>query len=186
MVLNDLKNRGVKDILIVCADGLTGIKEAIHTAYPKAEYQRCIVHIIRNTLKYVSYKDYKAVCNDLKQIYNASTEEQARNNLDVVADKWESKYPRIMSTWYNSWDEIVSIFKFSAATRKVIYTTNAVESVNSRLRSINKKRSVFTNKVALEKGLYLAIEEIVRKWTNPIRDWGQIYGELRIMYEDRL
>lgn len=91
-----------------------------------------------------------------------------------------------MSTWYNSWDEIVSIFKFSAATRKVIYTTNAVESVNSRLRSINKKRSVFTNKVALEKGLYLAIEEIVRKWTNPIRDWGQIYGELRIMYEDRL
>lgn len=186
MVLNDLKNRGVKDILIVCADGLTGMKEAIHTAYPKSEYQRCIVHIIRNTLKYVSYKDYKAVCNDLKQIYNASTEEQARNNLDVVADKWESKYPRIMSTWYNSWDEIVSIFKFSAATRKVIYTTNAVESVNSRLRSINKKRSVFTNKVALEKALYLAIEEIVRKWTNPIRDWGQIYGELRIMYEDRL
>ena len=186
MVLNDLKNRGVKDILIVCADGLTGIKEAIHTAYPKSEYQRCIVHIIRNTLKYVSYKDYKEICNDLKQIYNASTEEQARNNLDIVADKWESKYPKIMSTWYNNWDEIVPIFKFSTTTRKVIYTTNAVESVNSRLRSINKKRTVFTNKVALEKALYLAIEEISRKWKNPIRDWGQIYGELRIMYEDRL
>ena len=185
-LFNDLKNRGVKDILVMCADGLTGIKEAIAAAFPKTEYQRCIVHMIRNTTKFVATKYYKELCADLKTIYNAPTEEQAQNNLDIVADKWESKYPKLMSSWYSEWDAITPIFKFSVKVRTVIYTTNAVESVNSRLRSMNKRRSVFPNKVSLEKALYLAIERIVKKWTGAIRDWGQIYGELRIMYEDRI
>ena len=185
-LFNDLKNRGVKDILVMCADGLTGIKEAIAAAFPKTEYQRCIVHMIRNTTKFVATKDYKELCADLKTIYNAPTEEQAQNNLDIVADKWESKYPKLMNSWYSEWDAITPIFKFSVKVRTVIYTTNAVESVNSRLRSMNKRRSVFPNKVSLEKALYLAIERIVKKWTGAIRDWGQIYGELRIMYEDRI
>ena len=142
--------------------------------------------MIRNTTKFVATKDYKELCADLKTIYNAPTEEQTQNNLDIVADKWESKYPKLMSSWYSEWDAITPIFKFSVKVRTVIYTTNAVESVNSRLRSMNKKRSVFPNKVSLEKALYLAIERIVKKWTGAIRDWGQIYGELRIMYEDRI
>ena len=185
-LFNDLKNRGVKDILVMWADGLIGIKEAIAAAFLKIEYQRCIVHMIRNTTKFVATKDYKELCTDLKTIYNEPTEEQVKNNLDIVADKWESKYPKLMSSWYSECDAITPIFRFSVKVRTVIYTTNAVESVNSRLRSMNKKRSVFPNKVSLEKALYLAIERIVKKWTGAIRDWGQIYGELRIMYEDRI
>lgn len=185
-LFNDLKNRGVKDILVMCADGLTGIKEAITTAFPKTEYQRCIVHMIRNTTRFVATKDYKELCADLKTIYHAPTEEQAKNNLDIVADKWEAKYPKIMDTWYREWDAIVPIFKFSAKVRTVIYTTNAVESVNSRLRRMNKKRSVFPSKIALEKAIYLALERIIKKWTAPVKGWGEIYGELKIMYNGRI
>ena len=139
-----------------------------------------------NDLKNRGAKDILVMCADLKTIYNAPTEEQAQNNLEIVTDKWESKYPKLMSSWYSKWDAITSIFKFSVKVRTVIYTTNAVESVNSRLRSMNKKRSVFPNKVSLEKALYLDIERIVKEWTGAIRDWGQIYGELRIMHEDRI
>ena len=142
----------------------------------------------REGLERLDIEDFDTckVCADLKTIYNAPTEEQAKNNLDIIADKWEGKYPKLMSSWYSEWDAITPIFKFSVKVRTVIYTTNAVESVNSRLRSMNKKRSVFPNKVSLEKALYLAVERIVKKWTGAIRDWGQIYGELRIMYEDRI
>ena len=185
-VLNDLKNRGVKDILIICADGLPGISQAIETAYPQTEYQRCIVHVIRNTLKFVSYKDYKEFTKDLKTIYLANTEEQARNNRDIVADKWESKYPNAMKVWFVNWDQIVPIFKFTIEVRKVIYTTNAIESLNAQFRKINKNRSVFTSKQALEKTLFLAVERIVKKWNQPIRNWGRIYGELSIMYDGRI
>ena len=185
-VLNDLKNRGVKDILIVCADGLTGIKEAIKTAYPKAEYQRCIVHLIRNTLKFVSYKDYKELANDLKTIYLANTEEQAKNNLDIVTDKWEAKYPTATKVWYRNWEEITPIFKFSMDVRKIIYTTNAIESLNAQFKKINKNRTVFPNKKSLEKALYLAIEDITKKWTLPIRNWAKVHGELSIMYDGRI
>ena len=129
--------------------------------------------MIRNTTKFVATKDYKELCTDLKTIYNEPTEEQVKNNLDIVADKWESKYPKLMSSWYSECDAITPIFRFSVKVRTVIYTTNAVESVNSRLRSMNKKqRSVFPNKVSLEKALYLAVEIIVKKWTGDIRDWG--------------
>ena len=185
-VLNELKNRGVKDILIICADGLTGIKEAITAAFPKTEYQRCIVHQVRNTLKYVPDKDRKAFAADLKTIYHASDEEKARQALDRVSSKWTEKYPNSMKRWYDNWDAITPIFKFSPDVRKVIYTTNAIESLNSTYRRLNRQRSVFPSDMALLKALYLATFEATKKWTNTIRNWGQVYGELSIMYEGRL
>ena len=185
-VLNELKNRGVKDILIICADGLSGIKEAISAAYPQTEYQRCIVHQVRNTLKYVPDKDRKAFATDLKSIYHAPSEEQARNALDRVDEKWTSKYPNSMKRWYDNWDAISPIFKFSADVRKVIYTTNAIESLNSTYRKLNRQRSVFPSDTALLKALYLATFEATKKWTTTIRNWAKVYGELSIMYEGRL
>ena len=185
-VLNELKNRGVKDILIICADGLSGIKEAIAAAFPKTEYQRCIVHQVRNTLKYVPDKDRKAFASDLKTIYHASDEEKARLALDCVTEKWTAKYPNSMKRWYDNWDAITPIFKFSPDVRKVIYTTNAIESLNSTYRKLNRQRSVFPSDTALLKALYLATFEATKKWTMSIRNWGQVYGELSIMYEGRL
>ena len=185
-VLNSLKNRGVKDILIICADGLSGIREAIQTAFPKTEYQRCIVHQVRNTLKYVADKDRKAFAKDLKAIYNAPTEEQGCINRDRVTEKWSEKYPNVMKRRERDWDVITPIFKFSADVRTVIYTTNAIESLNSTYRKLNRQRSVFPSSQALQKALYLATLEATKKWTMPIRNWGQVYGELSVMYEDRL
>ena len=185
-VLNELKNRGVKDILIICADGLTGIKEAIATAFPKTEYQRCIVHQVRNTLKYVTDKDRKPFAADLKTIYNAASEERALEALECVTEKWTEKYPNSMKSWKQNWDAISPIFKFSAEVRKVIYTTNAIESLNSTYRRLNRQRSVFPSDTALLKALYLATFEATKRWTMPIRNWGQVYGELSIMYEGRL
>ena len=185
-VLNELKNRGVKDILIICADGLSGIKEAIAAAYPKTEYQRCIVHQVRNTLKYVADKDRKPFANDLKTIYQAPSEEQALEALERVTEKWSVKYPKSMKSWKQNWDAISPIFKFSTEVRKVIYTTNAIESLNSTYRKLNRQRSVFPSDTALLKALYLATFEATKKWTMPIRNWGQVYGELSIMYEGRL
>ena len=185
-VLNELKNRGVKEILILCADGLSGIKEAIGAAYPKTEYQRCIVHQVRNTLKYVADKDRKPFANDLKTIYHALSEEQALEALEKVREKWSVKYPNSMRSWKQNWDAICPIFKFSPEVRKVIYTTNAIESLNSTYRKLNRQRSVFPSDTALLKALYLATFEATKKWTMPIRNWGQVYGELSIMYEGRL
>lgn len=162
-VLNELKNRGVKDILIICADGLSGIKEAIAAAFPKTEYQRCIVHQVRNTLKYVPNKDRKAFASDLKTIYHASDEEKARLALDCVTEKWTAKYPNSMKRWYDNWDAITPIFKFSPDVRKVIYTTNAIESLNSTYRKLNRQRSVFPSDTALLKALYLATFEATKK-----------------------
>ena len=185
-VLNGLKNRGVKDILIICADGLTGIKEAIAAAYPKTEYQRCIVHQVRNTMKYVADKDRKPFCADLKTIYQAPTEEKALDALERVTKKWSEKYPNSMKSWKQNWDAISPIFKFSAEVRKVIYTTNAIESLNATYRKLNRQRSVFPSDTALLKALYLSTFEATKKWTMPLRNWGQVYGELSIMYEGRL
>ena len=185
-VLNELKNRGVKDIMIICADGLSGIKEAIATAFPNTEYQRCLVHQVRNTLKYVPDKDRKAFAKDLKTIYNASTEEEGRKALDKVTEKWEEKYPRAMKRWYDNWDAICPIFKFSSEVRTVIYTTNAIESLNAIYRKLNRQRSVFPSDQALLKALYLSTFEATKKWTMPLRNWGRVYGELQIMYEGRL
>ena len=185
-VLNELKNRGVRDILIICADGLSGIKEAINAAYPQTEYQRCIVHQVRNTLKYVPDKDRKAFATDLKTIYHAPSEDQARAALDRVHEKWTPKYPNSMKRWFDNWDAICPIFKFSSDVRKVIYTTNAIESLNSTYRKLNRQRNVFPSDTALLKALYLATFEATKKWTVTIRNWGKVYGELSIMYEGRL
>ena len=185
-VMNSLKNRGVKDVLIICADGLSGIKEAINTAFPKTEYQRCIVHQVRNTLKYVSDKDRKAFATDLKTIYHAPNEKKGLEARDRVTAKWFEKYPMAMKRWERDWDVITPIFKFSADVRKVIYTTNAIESLNSTYRKLNRQRSVFPSSQALLKALYLATFEATRKWTMPLRNWGKVYGELAIMYEGRL
>ena len=173
-VLNALKNRGINDIMVICADGLTGIKEAIATAFPQTEYQRCIVHQVRNTLKYVSYKDKKEFASDLKSIYLAATEAQALENLDKVSEKWDEKYPNSMSSWHQNWDVLTPIFKFSLEVRKVIYTTNAIESLNSTYKKLNRQRTVYPSDKALLKALYLSTLEVTKKWTQPLRNWGKV------------
>lgn len=185
-ILNELKNRGVKDIMVLCADGLSGIKESIAVAYPQTEYQRCIVHQVRNTLKYVADKDKKAFAADLKTIYHAPSEEAGYEQMKEVTKKWQQHYPNAMKSWASNWDVISPIFKFSSEVRKVIYTTNAIESLNSTYRRLNSQRSVFPSDTALLKALYLATFEAVKKWTLPLRNWGKVYGELSIMYEGRL
>lgn len=185
-VLNELKNRGVRDILILCADGLSGIKESINVAFPNTEYQRCIVHQVRNTLKYVADKDKKEFAADLKTIYHAPAEEQGHARMIEVTEKWHEHYPNAMKSWSANWDVISPIFKFSADVRKVIYTTNAIESLNSTYRRLNRQRSVFPSDMSLLKALYLATFEATKKWSLPLRNWGKVYGELSIMYEGRL
>jgi transposase-like protein len=184
-ILNELKNRGVKDILILCADGLTGMKESISVAFPETEYQRCIVHQARNTLKYVSYKDRKKFCCRFKDDLPGTF----RNNYLRKADRSD----RTLGTSVSECHEKLAcklgchyaIFKFSADVRKVIYTTNAIESLNSTYRRLNRNRSVFPSTQALLKALYLATFEATKKWTMPLKNWGKVYGELSIMYEGR-
>ena len=185
-ILNELKNRGVKDILILCADGLSVIKESINVAFPNTEYQRCLVHQVRNTLKYVANKDKKEFATDLKTIYHAPSEELGHSRMLEVTDKWQSHYPNAMKSWSDNWDVISPIFKFSADVRKVIYTTNAIESLNSTYRRLNRQRSVFPSDTSLLKALYLATFEATKKWTLPLHNWGKVYGELSIMFEGRL
>ena len=185
-VLNSLKNRGVQDILILCSDGLTGIKDAIATAFPMTEQQRCIVHMVRNTLKYVANKDMKAFAKDLKTIYTSPDEKNALKQLETVTEKWEPLYPHAMNRWKENWDAISPIFKFSKDVRTAFYTTNAIESLNASYRRLNRQRSVFTSSQALLKALYLATFEATKKWTMPIRNWGKVRGELTIMYPDRM
>jgi putative transposase len=185
-VLNELKNRGVKDIFVLCADGLTGIKEAISAAYPMTEHQRCIVHVVRNTLKYVAEKDKKAFANDLKTIYHAPDEQTGYVRMKEVAEVWNRKYPGVMNRWEDNWDVISPMFKFSESARKVLYTTNAIESLNSGFRRLNRSRSVFPNDMSLLKALYLASHELTKKWTMPVRNWCAVYAELAIMYPSRL
>ena len=185
-VLNELKNRGVKDVMVICADGLTGIKEAIEAAFPKTEYQRCIVHQVRNTLKYVAHKDKKAYAADLKTIYLAPTEKQGLENMKKVMSKWKDKYPNSMKSWEANWDVLTPIYKFSTEVRKVIYTTNAIESLNSTYKKLNRQRSVFPSDTALLKALYLSTLQATKKWTMPLRNWAKVYGEFSIMYPDRM
>ena len=185
-VLDSLKNRGIKDILILCSDGLTGIKEAITAAFPSTEQQRCIVHMVRNTLKYVANKDMKAFAKDLKTIYTAPDEETASKHLKTVTEKWEGQYPNAMNRRHGNRDAVSPIFKFSKDVRTAFYTTNAIESPNSSCRRLNRQRSVFPSSQALLKALYLATFEIVKKWTVPIRNWGKIRGEPAVMYPERM
>ena len=168
--------------MIICADGINGIKEANATAFPQTEYQRCIVRQVWNTLKYVADKDKKAFANDLKKIYNAPNEQRAVEIRDEITDKWSEKYPNAMRSWKANWGAITPIFKFSSDVRTIIYTTNGIESLNSTYRKLNRQRSVFPS----DQALYLAIFEATKKWTMPIRNWGKAYGELSIMYEGRM
>lgn len=184
-ILNELKNRGVKDIMLICADGLSGMKEAIGSAFPNTDYQRCIVHQVRNTLKHVSYKDMKKYAADLKSIYLAPSEQQGYENMQNVTEKWNAQYPNSMKSWEQNWDVISPIFKFSSDVRKVIYTTNAIESLNSTYKKLNRQRSVFPSDKAILKALYLATLQATKKWTLPLREWAKVHGEFSIMYGDR-
>ena len=180
------ESRGSGYILILCSDGLTGLKEAVAAAFPKTEHQRCIVHMVRNTLKYVANKDMKDFAKDLRTIYTAPDEKTAVKRLEEVDKKWTPHYPSAMKRWHDNWDVITTIFKFSTNVRTAFYTTNAIESLNSSYRRLNRQRSVFPSSQALLKALYLATFEATKKWTMPIRNWGKVRGELSIMYPDRL
>lgn len=183
---NDLKNRGVKDVLIICSDGLTGIKEAISAAYPNAMQQRCIVHLIRNSVKFVSYKHLKEFCADLKTIYQSIDEKQARENLNIVKKKWIDRYPTSLKVWEDNWDAICTLFNYSSDLRKIMYTTNAIESLNRSYRKYTKTKGVFPNDDGLLKSLYLATMNIQKKWTARYHNWDVIYNELSILYPGRI
>ena len=185
-MLTELQNRGVKDILIACVDGLTGFPEAINTVFPQTQIQLCIVHMVRSSLRYVSYKDYKRVTADLKQIYRAATEGQALLALEQFATQWDEKYPKISQSWTSHWENLNTLFRYPEAIRKAIYTTNAIESLNSVIRKAVKKRKVFPNDKAAVKVVYLAVQEASKKWTMPIRDWKSALNRFIIEFEDRL
>lgn len=185
-VLTDLKNRGVKDILIICSDGLTGIKQAIESAFPNTVQQRCIVHLIRNSCKYISYKDRKQFCNDLRNVYKANTEEKALEHLHECEKKWGEKYPYAFKPWTDNWNEISSMFNYVPELRKIMYTTNAIESLNSAFRKFTKIRTVFPTDESLFKSLYLAQDKISEKWNIPHANWGIIYSSLQIIFEGRI
>jgi transposase-like protein len=185
-ILNGLKNRGVQDILIACIDGLTGFPQAISAVFPETEIQHCIIHQIRNTTKFVSYKDLKALMADLKRVYTASTEEIARLELDSFAEKWDDKYPTISKSWNENWATLATYFKYPDEVRKIIYTTNTVEGFNRQLRKVTKNKSVFPTDDSLLKMLYLAAMDITKKWIGHRKDWGKIRAQLMIYFEDRL
>ncbi|NYR14356.1 IS256 family transposase [Pseudoalteromonas sp. MIP2626] len=185
-VLTELSQRGVEDILIACVDGLKGFPDAINTAYPQTHVQLCIVHMVRNSLKYVSWKDYKAVTADLKLIYRSSTEEEALLELERFAEKWDNQYPQIAKSWRANWDNLNTLFNYPEAIRKAIYTTNAIESLNSVIRRAIKKRKIFPNDDSARKMIYLAIKEASKKWTMPIRDWRNAMSRFIIEFEERL
>ena len=185
-VLNGLKNRGVEDIFIACTDNLTGFSSAIEAVFPKTEIQNCIIHQLRNSSKYVSYKDLKALMADLKAVYAAVDEETALNALDVFAEHWDKKYPKISQSWRDNWANLSTYFKFPQEVRRLIYTTNAIEGFNRQLRKVTKSKSVFPTDDSLLKMLYLAMMDITKKWTGRIRDWSKIYAQLTIFCEERL
>ncbi len=185
-VLTDMKSRGVKDVLISSIDGLPGFSDAIRAVFPKAEVQRCIVHQIRNTLGNVPWKDRKTLAQDLKAIYNAPTEEQGFIELEKIEEKWGSKYIYALKSWRNNWSELSTFFKYTPEIRKMMYTTNAVESLHMQLRKVSKTKTVFPTDDSLVKILYLATIGVTKKWTVPVRDWVLILGQLQIHFEDRL
>ena len=185
-ILTELQNRGVKDILIACVDGLKGFPDAIQTVYPQTQIQLCIVHMVRNSVKFVPWKDYKPVTVDLKRIYQSVTEEEALLALDQFADRWDDKYPQISRSWRNCWTNLNTLFNYPEDIRKAIYTTNAIESLNSVIRKAIKKRKLFPTDDAAKKVVYLAIQQASKKWTMPIRDWKTALNRFMIEFEDRL
>ena len=185
-VLNEIKGRGVKDILIICSDNLTGIKDAITTAFPNTVQQRCIVHMIRNSVKYVNYKDLKEFTKDLKLIYTSTNEKKAYETLQEIKNKWKDKYLTSFKTWEENWDAICPFFQFSDYIRKIMYTTNTIESLNRQFRKYTKTKSVFPTDMSLLKCLYLSTQNISKKWNQAYRNWGTILSELSIMFDGRI
>jgi transposase-like protein len=184
--LTELKNRGLLDILIACTDNLSGMNEAISAVYPKTEHQLCIVHQIRNSCKFVSYKDRKKICADLKAVYTSPTADSALSELDNFAKQWDSQYPYIAKSWYNNWDNLAVFFDYPEEIRRIIYTTNAIESLNNQLRKVTKNKRSFPTDDAVFKTLYLAITYISRKWTMPLQNWGYAMGHFMIKFEGRI
>ena len=185
-VMNGLRNRGLQDILIACVDGLTGFPAAIEAVYPKTEIQQCIIHQIRNTTKFVSYKDIKALMADLKKVYAAIDEQTALSELENFDEKWGNKYPKIAISWREKWANLSTYFKYPQEVRTLIYTTNTIEGFNRQLRKVTKNKGVFPTDDSLLKMLYLAMIDITKKWTGKRREWGQIHSQLEIFFADRL
>ena len=185
-MLNDLKNRGVKDVLFFCVDGLPGFKEAIQAVYPQAEIQRCVIHMLRNSFKYVNYTDLKKFSSDFKAVYNAPNETAALSELENIKEKWGKKYPYAISNWENNWEDVSSFFQFSNDIRRIMYTTNIIEGLNRQYRKVTKTKSVFPSDTALEKMLYLASENVVKKWTQRYRNWDQVLNQLIVLYGERI
>lgn len=185
-VMTELKNRGVQDILVACVDGLKGFPDAIASVYPHTDIQLCIVHVVRNSLRFVSWKDYKAVTSGLKAIYQASTEENALKSLDIFCDQWNHQYPKIGESWRANWENIRTIFSYPAEIRHAIYTTNAIESLNSVIRHSTKKRKIFSSDDSVKKVIYLATSNAAKKWTMPIQNWRLAMNWFTIQFDDRL
>lgn len=185
-VLTELQTRGVKDILIACVDGLSGFPEAINSVFPQTQIQLCIVHMVRNSLKYVAWKNYKAVTTDLKTIYQANTEEEALLALERFAATWDAKYPQISRSWKTHWHNLNTLFSYPEDIRKAIYTTNAIESLSSVIRKAIKKRKLFPNEDAARKVIYLAIRDAAKKWSMPIKNWRLAMSRFMIMFEERM
>lgn len=184
--LTDLKNRGLRDIFVTCIDGLSGFAEAIHAAYPETSVQLCIVHLVRAALRYVNTEDSKQVVRDLKKIYQAATLEEAEQALDEFAQAWEAKYPTIAKVWRTKWTDIITLFDFPPPIRKAIYTTNAIESLNSVIRKFTRNRKIYPNEESALKLVYMAISEASKKWTMPIHHWKQALNHFAILFEDRM
>jgi len=186
LVCNDLKNRGVEQILIACHDNLNGFHDAINTVFPKTHHQLCVIHQIRNSTKHVSYKDLKSVMADLKEIYNANSEDNSEYQLELFNEKWSDKYPQIYNSWRSNWLELSDYFQYPQELRRLIYTTNAVEGFHRMLRKHTKNKTSFPTDDSLRKSIYLSVQEISKKWTNPIRNWGIIFGQISIFFKDEL
>ena len=185
-IMNGLKNRGVEDILIACVDGLSGFPQAIEAVYPQTEIQQCIIHQIRNSTKFVSYKDIKALMADLKLVYAAPTEEIALSELEEFREHWDGKYPKIYKSWHEKWALLATYFKYPLSVRRLIYTTNTIEGFNRQLRKVTKSKTIFPSDDSLLKMLYLAMIDITKKWTGHRQDWSQIRAQLEIYFEERL
>ncbi len=185
-IITELRNRGVEDIFIACVDGLKGFPDAISGVFPQIEVQQCVIHLIRNTLKYIVNKDKKEFMTDLKSVYKASTEESALQALKMVEEKWGKKYPLALKSWRNNWANISVFFKYAEEIRRTIYTTNIVESLHRQFRKVTKNRSVFPNDDALKKMLYLAYRDLSKKWSKPVRDWTFSLTQLSIIFEERI
>ncbi len=184
-VLTELKTRGVKDVFITCVDGLSGFASAIRTVFPQTQVQRCIVHAVRHSLAYVSWKDRKAVARDLRKIYSESTEKAGAAELEVFGNTWSAQYPTIYKSWKNNWAELSPLFDYPPQIRKAIYTTNAIESLNRGIRKVTKNRGAFPNDAAVMRLLFLALKNMQKKWTMPIHDWPAALNHFAILFEDR-